>query len=734
MIRFTIQNNNLVPSLPADATSQELQIAQTIATNFNAVGTGNSNYKTLLESLDRNFQSSNTPYQQYIDDSTISQLENFYTGAVNITPWDSTKQGADLANFDAKFYAGLVPNKVEEWNKASSDVSFGGKKVANVDITQKYPTLDSYLHSDYTFVGAPGGLPGKQKQLDTYTEELRPSTYQEQQILREALLGTSEEQPSSLAELAAQNYVDVQGEKVFGALSADVLKQTLDEYNKNLKKQEIKSMYTSMGLPNSGSLKEDIKNSILGDIGAGGFLSFGKGQELEKGLSASLEKGLGLGASVEYNWQDWFDKTLAERYKQMQEIRDPSDTTKTYKIDQQFATDFIEKYLRPRFNTSKSMSEFISYMDVKEDEQNVLQTQLASNALKQLAIHQATNFIDDLTTKTTTKSFNPDFYWNPEVLEGVTHLAKEAFYKEQRESVQANWDTRNSDAIVKDGKTWKQLAYEYGVNLEDKSDFARLHYQILGKDKNYDPVADSYTRADLAEFIRGDLTKALEAEKSSLSNPVFKDFVSAESKATDLVAKLNLEALPEELKQRLKEIGVNEVTDPAETVKESLTKILSTDPALEIRERIRQLNEQGIKPTQEKLGIEYIQRDSDEKEVSSTGQSKLFSIFQKAGYKGTETDFYTDFFPDATEEDKDLLPASGKAFSSTDMTAKNLLGFSMPDFSNPFAAMGSISSMIEDEDEDSNIKQAETYTPKRSTYFQYFEDEEDEGAPSYFDL
>ena len=132
-------------------------------------------------------------------------------------------------------------------------------------------------------------------------------------------------------------------------------------------------------------------------------------------------------------------------------------------------------------------------------------------------------------------------------------------------------------------------------------------------------------------------------------------------------------------------------------------------------------------------GFEYIQRESDDKPVASAGESKLYSVFKKAGYTGSESDFYTEFFPDATPEDKSLVSTAQGTTASKKMSAQNLLGFNMPDFSDPFAAMGSINSMFGDDTTDSKIQKAETYTPKRSTYFQYFEDETDQKAPSYFD-
>ena len=42
--------------------------------------------------------------------------------------------------------------------------------------------------------------------------------------------------------------------------------------------------------------------------------------------------------------------------------------------------------------------------------------------------------------------------------------------------------------------------------------------------------------------------------------------------------------------------------------------------------------------------LTYIERAEDAK-VSVKPQTELYSIFQKAGFKGNEDDFYKDFFP-----------------------------------------------------------------------------------------
>jgi hypothetical protein len=727
MIRFETVNGLLTPVLPSDATSDEVTVADTIAQRLNGIQGPGENYKTLMQSLDQALQKNNSNSKDYIDDETIAAVENFYQKATGSTPWDSSKQGVALDKFDAKFYAKQVPAEVQTWKDASTAVSFAGKKIADIDITKKYADLDSFLHADYTFVGAPSGRLGKPKTLETYTETLRSPTDAERQILREALLGKSATKPESLAELATQNYVDVQGEKAFGALSADVLKQTLSEYSRALKQQDMSDMLQGMGMPSVNSLKDDIKNSILGDSGAGGYMGFGGDSKLSKSLSDSLDRSLGIGSSVQYNWQKWFDETLAKRYEEMSQIASPEDASKVYAIEKQFATSFVQDYLKPRFDTSKSIAEFISYMDVKEDEQNVLQTQLASNALKEFANKQAQVFINQLGSTATQKDFDPNFYWNPELITGTDRTSKKTTYEQQKQNVQSSWDTRNGSQAVKDAKTWSQLAYEYGIDLENKNDFARLHYEVIGKGKNYDPVADTYNRQDLAAYIQGPLASALQSQKAIIGSPVFLDFVSAEQKAKEFVDKLDVANLPSDLQEQLKGLGYNTSTDPAEEIKDALTGILSTDPAVEIRERIRQLNEERIKPTQEKLGFGYIQRDTDEKVEAPTGGSALFNVFKKAGYGGSENEFYTEFFPDATEEDKALTASDiGKAGSTKGL--QGLMGFSMPDFSDPFTAMGSLDKMLEDD----TMKEKETYKPTRSRYFDYFSDEEDEGAPSFF--
>jgi len=96
----------------------------------------------------------------------------------------------------------------------------------------------------------------------------------------------------------------------------------------------------------------------------------------------------------------------------MTEIASPEDAQQMLEVEKGFAQNFIENYLNPRFNESKSMDEFISYIDVKEGEENIFQTQTALSALKDVANVRAKVFYDQIKSATG-GGFDPDFYFDP---------------------------------------------------------------------------------------------------------------------------------------------------------------------------------------------------------------------------------------------------------------------------------------------------------------------------------
>ena len=77
MIRFKVESGVLKPVLSEEATPEELEISQKIVDSLNGVSTGAANYKTILEGLDKELSKKEYKYQDYIDEQTIQEIENF---------------------------------------------------------------------------------------------------------------------------------------------------------------------------------------------------------------------------------------------------------------------------------------------------------------------------------------------------------------------------------------------------------------------------------------------------------------------------------------------------------------------------------------------------------------------------------------------------------------------------------------------------------------------------------
>ena len=104
--------------------------------------------------------------------------------------------------------------------------------------------------------------------------------------------------------------------KKFGALTQNVLKDTIEEMKKAKGREEFLS--TISGFSGFGEIMDvnsSLTNSILGDSGVGGIVSWLGGGKAEESLEASLEKVTGVNRnSAVYNWQKWFDEELVAKY------------------------------------------------------------------------------------------------------------------------------------------------------------------------------------------------------------------------------------------------------------------------------------------------------------------------------------------------------------------------------------------------------------------------------------
>ena len=481
------------------------------------------------------------------------------------------------------------------------------------------------------------------------------------------------------------------------------------------KEEMLQTMSGFAGFSEIMDINKTLSDTILGDTGVGGYLSFISGGKAEESLEKSLMGITGVGNNVKHNWQQWYEDELTQKYNKEIELGiDPDDASKTIKIEADFANQFINEYLDKRFNTSRSMDEFVEYLDVRQAEQNPFQTQDALTAIRNIADLRATKYIDDI-KKVGDQRFNADFYFDPV---GNSARGKDwtkdsnmASYEEQKRTVEQHWE--DAKAGRKSGDIdWAAQAYRFGItNINDKAAFARMHFQIVGQGKGYDGAEDTLNAGKIKDEIYNNILPALTDE--ALKNPtVFGQFITPEEFADDMLAGLdpNDKSGWDEVLERY---GLKEFKGDFDELREHIMNALRTGSAQEIREKIKYLNEKRQKPEQRVLGVTYIEREEDYKDEPAKPETELYSVFQGAGFQGTEDEFYDNFFPDLERSDMRLLTQAGKD--------QKLKAFGL-DLTDPFASLGTIESFFDD-DKEEEISQ--TDKDKSKSYFN-FQDDDDE--------
>lgn len=573
-----------------------------------------------------------------------------------------------------------IPTVASEWEKAKSGDSYwqGQAKEKFLDINKP----------------------------DEFAALFRLSDRPEDQIVRlnynaNAGYGITELEDAIGEAVGEKATVDV---KRFGALTQDVLKQTIAEMKKAKAREQEISMFKGFGaFGEITDINKELSNSILGDSGVGGVLSFTGGGKAQESLEKSLTKITGVNTNnTVYNWQKWFDETLKTKYDENLELGYTTDESKEQvKIEAGFAKEFVDKYLIPRFDQSKSMDEFVEYLDVRQSEQNPFQTQDIMNAAKLVANKRAETYLDQIKA-TPGRYFDSNFYFSP-----TGDKAREGAYADQASTVAADWE-----AAKKGDEYWKAQAYRFGVNIEDKDAFARMHFQVKGQGKGYDPADDILNTSKVSDYIYTQILPALK-EEALKSGTVFGQFITPEEFADEILQGLdpNDKTTWDEV---LKRYGLENFKGDITELKEYVKEALRTGSAQEIRENIKYLNEKRQKPTQEKLGITYIERPEDYKEEGIKGETELYKTFQSAGFKGTEDEFYKDFFPDTDRGEQALLTKSGK---NEELKTTGL------DFTDPFASLGTIESFFDTDKPEVTTDKPE---PKTNSYFRIAMGEDEE--------
>ena len=700
--------------------SEQNALFTSIANSFNASTPGS--YKQILESVARN--QGNVNLTALMPSEELAKVTDFYVTKNITSPWNATKQGLNppVGTFDASYYARQNPNIIKQWSNATTGVAFGEINLPDVDITKRYDE-NTFLHQHYSTTGKASGFRGNAAEAaslaNTYEENRQRLTDAERQAFRNTFLGVGSLEGKAPIDATIEQIVNQENQNKFNYLIQDVLKNTVNEINK-ARQQESKYDFLS-GLPGFDEVtnfKSTLSNSLLGDTGIGGYLAIaGQGDAVKK-LEKGIQSVTGAKDSVSYNWQKWFNESLASKYEKLTQITDPKDAKKTYQIDKEFAKTFVDDYLKPRFDNSKSMSEFISYIDVQDNEQNILQTQTVTNKLKELGMQKADSFLGQLAVQSK-GYFDTDFYFSP-----TGNTAKTNLYTNQKTNVTNSWNqAKAKSGELVNGMTWDQWAYKYGLDITNKEQFAKLHYQVVGKANGFDPSSDKPTNIDLFNYINNELTPYLSTAKEAFGDSVFLQFTTPDQLANQLTSKLDPLKTPEAWNETLKKYGIDGTNKTIEEVKELILSATRTAPAEDIRSSIKELNEQRKTPTQKNLGIEYIQRNTDDVTKVTGKETALYNLFKKSGYGGTENEFYTDFMPDVDMADQQMISNVLKGGS-------NKTNFKV-DKSDPFAAMGSIESLFAD------TKNQSIKDTQENSYFTLFGDAEkkaEENSSSSFNI
>jgi len=527
--------------------------------------------------------------------------------------------------------------------------------------------------------------------------------------------------------------------KKFGALTQNVLKDTFDQLRRaKAKEQELALMGQFSTFGEIMDVNRSLSDSLLGDSGVGGFLPFmGKDSGFDsKTLEKQLSGVTGINNNVVYNWQQWFDDSIKKSYSEFEDdfielgyTREEAEEAaqEQVNIQKSFAESYITDYLKPRFDESRSMNEFVEYLDVRQEEQNPFQTQSLVNAVNEVGELQAKAYLDQIRDSAVDKKFNSDFYFNP-VGAGMS-VGLQNQYDNQKKIVEEDWDdARNNPNQVADplnpGQgTWAELAYRYGADVNDKQQFAQLHYQVKGKNPNYkfDPAEDVVNAGKVKDHIYTNILPKL-VDEAGKQPTVFGQFIRPDEYAEDMIEGLDPDQ-PEEWNYALEQVGLSDFQGTAADLKNYIAETFRTGSAADIRAQLKYLNEKREKPTQQLLGVEYIQREEDYKTDSKLkGETQLFKVFQDAGYEGSEDDFYDNVFPD-------LDPGSQKMLSQVGETGRiNIQGLGDDYRENPFAAFGAISELTGDEGGifGTQKKEKEPEKERESSYFTFDVDYDDE--------
>jgi hypothetical protein len=242
---------------------------------------------------------------------------------------------------------------------------------------------------------------------------------------------------------------------------------------------------------------------------------------------------------------------------------------------------------------------------------------------------------------------------------------------------------------------------------------------VYGIHQGFDPARDKLSLSEAQSFIDNSILPAIANEKVNLGNVSFLNFVTPREYADKMLEGIDPAKNKAEWEKVLESMGLSGKDMGIEEVKTYIEEAFQTGEATKIREAIKYLNEKKEKVTQEKLGVDYIERPEDTAPRKDPTETQLYNVFKSAGFAGTEDDFYKEFMPDVNREDMELLTQAGKGFKEGSV-------FSKLSSSDPFESLGSIESLFADEKTTEETKKKTSTPIEKRSYFNLYSDDDEE--------
>jgi hypothetical protein len=136
---------------------------------------------------------------------------------------------------------------------------------------------------------------------------------------------------------------------------------------------------------------------------------------------------------------------------------------------------------------------------------------------------------------------------------------------------------------------------------------------------------------------------------------IFGEFVKPDEFADSVLSSYNVN--PEDKSswnEVLKSFKIDNFQGSYDELRTYISDTFKTNSAIDMQAQINELQKKGIKPTQQNLGVFYIEKPTDTAGTAE-GETALYKAFKESGYGGTEDDFYTNLFPDLDKQEQKLL-------------------------------------------------------------------------------